>query len=142
MAAWKPGHRRPPAGQNGRFGKNVFMLASIDQLRFMATANDPNIKPYDDGQLDDGLTPDTYGKDIVLMLRSDQGRAVLPVALTSMTAEELNAFEEFMTTAIAAAKPIVTRRDEIAEEAAASGNDSYFRRHRQSPVVSHFPGKV
>lgn len=140
---WAPGYRRVPAGQRQRFGKNIFMIANLERLRFMAAVFDPAAgEAYDENELDDGLTRDDHGKDIVLMLKREDNRAVLPIPLTSLTEEELDALQTFMNETIAAARPVVQQRDAIAKEAAERGEDTYFRRHRSGPVVSRFPGKI
>lgn len=121
-------------------------MATIERLRFMVVVQSPEEAAEASGknnELDDGLVPDSYGKDIVILAKREDGRtAGLPIPLTSLTLEELNALEGVLVKAISAARPIVAERDRIAEEAANNGDDTYYRRHRSSPKVSEFPGKI
>jgi len=52
-----------------------------------------------------------------------------------MTAEELNAIEELISTAIAWARPVVELRDKEAKDAQEAGDDSYSRLYRAVPSV-------
>lgn len=142
MAAsnWKPGFRRTPPGTRLRIGKAMTALANVWNYKVSIFAYDPN-EDFDASELDDGLTKETIGKDIFIHLSNASGRA-FPINLSTLTVEELNALHEVIEHAFTAARPIVEERDRIAEKAAADGNDTFHRRHRSSPKVSYFPGKV
>lgn len=137
---WRPGHRRAPAGQNPKFGDDVWLLATVGRLSVMGVAQDPGELPPD--PFNAGLTADSYGKNVVLLFRMNTGRNAFPVDLTALNKKELDTLEEVLKEALAHARPIVEERDRIAEEAAANGDDTYYRRHRVDPKVSRFPGKL
>lgn len=74
------------------------------------------------------------GDDIRLGVEDENGNTV-NLTLTRMTEDELMKFKDFMDLAFMAAAPIVRRRDQVAQEAADEGDDSYTRVYRQAPVM-------
>lgn len=88
-----------------------------------------------------GLTPDTHGKEVALLFKFDSGKRSFPISLTQLNEKELETLWTVLSEAFEHARPIVAERDRIAEEAAANGDDTYFRRHRVDPKISRFPGK-
>lgn len=78
------------------------------------------------GSADRDQTP-----SIVVLYGSDDKRYPYKHVITSMTAEELAHYKEFINLAIEMAEPVVAERDRIAAEAMAEGDDSYGRVYRQ-----------
>lgn len=60
----------------------------------------------------------------------------MSLALTSLTLDELVAFEEAVKLAISLARPVVELRDKAANEAFDEGNDSFARLYRAIPKVT------
>jgi hypothetical protein len=72
--------------------------------------------------------------DVKILYPQPSGRNIY-FDLTSMTEEELDAFDKLMSTAIKWARPIVKERDKRAADAFAAGDDRFPRVYRALPQL-------
>jgi len=84
---------------------------------------------------------DEYGDEVTLTFV--QGRQRFSVNLTNFTAQELLAFENFITATIARARPVTIARDRIVQEVYdEQGDDSFTRLYRTVPELYVRKGEV
>jgi len=81
-----------------------------------------------------GIYEAEEGDDIYLHIPT-RNDSYITLELTKLTALELDYVEAVFARVIAAARPIVKERDQIAEDAKHAGDDSYARVYRQVPVL-------
>lgn len=115
---WKPGSRFT----DGRMSDNriAWLRTMIGQFVIL--------------EYEDELASDKreIGPDIRLMLTRPTGRAIL-YNFTALTAAELEETRKFFNLLFDKAEPVVKLRDKVAEDAYASGDDSYIRIYRDVP---------
>lgn len=85
--------------------------------------------------LPEGITEADLGESVSLTLASYFERRSVRFILTHFTEEELNVFERITKLAIDKARPTVVKRDQIAREAMARGDDSHQRVYRSVPQL-------
>lgn len=75
------------------------------------------------------------GSDVILFHPRPGRVPDVALNLSNLTAEELDAVEELLTTALKWARPVVERRDKEAKDAWDAGDDSYSRNYRSVPQL-------
>lgn len=134
MTNWVPGHRRVPPGLGitKRLTKNI---ANFNAWSFMGVIFriPEEVAQEESGAKNSSYLPEA-GDSIQFALRWHGSKGFM-IALTSLTEQELDQFEQFVTFGVAKARPIVRERDKVAREAVKNGNYDYHRSQRQDPKL-------
>lgn len=132
--SWTPGFRRTPPNLNAKFGDYLLAIAMAGNLKLQVLSGD-KAEPRSSDIADD--SPSEVGNDVILVLQNNMGKK-FSMNLTTLTEKELGAVAGAIEVAIREAETVVKIRDQVAKEAAESGEDIYYRRHRGSPNLSIF----
>lgn len=90
----------------------------------------------------DFIVPGEEGDAICVFMQVPGRARALIWDITGMTTEELEATRGFFEYVFSQAEPIIRQRDRIAHEAAETGDSSYTRVYRETPLFVVREGKV
>ena len=125
---YRPGSRNPKFRPSGKMSDDraSWLRTNIGQFVMMRYVQSKN------PDLEDPAEDNEVGPTYVLVLPR-YGTRPMKFNITSLTLEELQMTRQFFDRLFDLAEPIVRARDEVAQNAADEGDDSYTRYYRQPP---------
>lgn len=125
---YRPGSRNPKYRPAGKLSEDraAWLRTNVGQFVMMRYVDSK------DETLEDPAEDKEVGTTYVLVLPRYGSRPV-KFNITSLTLEELEMTRQFFSQLFDLAEPIVRARDEVAQNAASEGDDSYSRYYRQPP---------
>src|SRR6478609_4641970 len=118
--SYQPGQRNPRYNSNRQYGDDRYAWVYTENSKWVILV---------------GNEKAPSGPDVVLFHPTAGRLPDISINLTNMTAEELDAIRELLTTALDWAQPVVELRDKEAQDAQEQGDDSFSRLYRAVPTV-------
>lgn len=138
---WQPGYNKVPRNLKPKpFHRHVAASLTMGPMSGVLYEG-----PYNDMQTllsSPGHWTAETGTTVLISLKYGSLRTGVLLDLSSMSEDELNAFEAFVLEAVKRARPSVLERDAIAREAENNGDFGYERSSKTSPRLVVQPRKI